>query len=181
VPFGAFRREIFDRVGLYNEKLVRNQDNELNARIRNAGGRIYLTPVLTTHYHPVESFQGLLKYAFKTSQWHIFTLREGLESMGLRHLAPALFLILLLILLLASFVSGLALWFLIGILCVYILIGFSFSLRAKTEENGYLAFVQPFATFCFHTAYGAGTLFGLRYLFRQPSIRPIRSDVSVQQ
>jgi glycosyltransferase involved in cell wall biosynthesis len=60
VPFGAFRREIFDRVGMYNEKLVRNQDNELNARIRKAGGRIYLTPALTTRYHPVKSFVGLL-------------------------------------------------------------------------------------------------------------------------
>src|SRR6516225_5643108 len=42
VPFGAFRREVFERVGLYNEKLVRNQDNELNSRIREAGGKIYL-------------------------------------------------------------------------------------------------------------------------------------------
>src|SRR5258708_10265827 len=60
VPFGAFRREIFDRVGMYNEKLVRNQDNELNARIRKAGGRIYLTPTLTTQYNPVKKFLGLL-------------------------------------------------------------------------------------------------------------------------
>src|SRR5881296_90498 len=97
VPFGAFRREIFDRVGMYNEKLVRNQDNELNARIRKAGGRIYLTPALTTRYHPVKNFPGLLKYAFKTSQWHIFTLRENRESMGVRHLAPVMFLVLLLL------------------------------------------------------------------------------------
>src|SRR4029077_12107306 len=80
VPFGAFRREIFARVGMYNEKLVRNQDNELNARIRKAGGKIYLTPALTTRYHPVKNFPGLLKYAFKTSKWHIFTLRENRES-----------------------------------------------------------------------------------------------------
>src|SRR6266404_5109179 len=124
VPFGAFRREIFDRVGMYNEKLVRNQDNDLNARIRKAGGRIYLTPALTTHYHPVKNFLGLLKYAFKTSNWHIFTLRENRESMGARHLAPAMFLILLLLLVPASFVSGVALEFLIGTLCAYILTGF---------------------------------------------------------
>lgn len=181
VPFGAFRREIFDRVGLYNEKLVRNQDNELSARIRNAGGRIYLTPVLTTRYHPVGTFPGLLKYAFETSQWHIFTLRESKASMGSRHLAPAVFLILLLLLLPASFVSAFAREFLIVILCAYLLVGFFFSLRAKTEKNRDLVFVQPFATFCFHIAYGAGTLFGLRFMLRQPSIRPIRPDVSVQQ
>ena len=180
VPFGAFRREIFDRVGLYNEKLVRNQDNELNARIRKAGGRIYLTPALTTHYHPVKNFVGLLKYAFKTSQWHIFTVRESLESMSSRHLAPALFLILLLLLLLASFVSTWALWILIGTLFTYVLVGFFFSVRAKNEKNRDVVFVQPFATFCFHFAYGAGTLAGLKYLFRQPSATPIRPGLPIQ-
>ena len=181
VPFGAFRREIFDRVGMYNEKLVRNQDNELNARIRKAGGKIYITPALTTHYHPVKNFLGLLKYAFKTSQWHIFTLRENRGSMGVRHLAPAMFLLLLLILLLASFASATALAFLIGILCAYILTGFYFSLRAKAEGNWGVAAVQPFATMCFHMTYGAGTLFGLRYLLQQPSARPIRPGLPIQQ
>ncbi len=181
VPFGAFRREIFDRVGMYNEKLVRNQDNDLNARIRKAGGRIYLTPALTTYYHPVKNFLSLLKYAFKTSQWHVFTLRENRKSMGVRHLAPAMFLILLLLLLPASFVSATALAFLIGILCAYILTGFYFSLRAKREGNWDVAVVQPFATVCFHIAYGAGTLLGLRYLFGQPSIRPIRPGLSIQE
>jgi glycosyltransferase involved in cell wall biosynthesis len=181
VPFGAFRREIFDRVGLYNEKLVRNQDNELSARIRKAGGRIYITPALTTHYHPVKDFPSLLKYAFKASQWHVFTLRENREAMGMRHLVPAAFLMLLLLLLSASFVSAIALAFLAGILCTYISGGFYFSLRAKTTHKGNLVFVQPFATFCFHLAYGAGTFYGLRHLFRQPSNGSVQSGTSIQQ
>jgi succinoglycan biosynthesis protein ExoA len=181
VPFGAFRREIFDRVGMFNEKLVRNEDNDLNARIRKAGGTIYLAPALTTHYHPVKNFLSLLKYEFQASQWHIFTLRENRESMGLRHFAPAVFLLLLLLLLLASFVSATPPAFLIGILCAYILTGFYFSLRAKTEGNWDVALIQPFATFCFHIAYGAGTLLGLRYLFRQPSVKPIRPGLPIQQ
>ncbi len=181
VPFGAFRREIFDRVGMYNERLVRNQDNEFNARIRKAGGTIYLTPALTTYYHPVKNFLGLLKYAIKTSQWHIFTLRENRESMGLRHLVPALFLIILLLLSPASVMSVYAKEVLAAIICIYLFTGFYFSLRAKTEGNLDMALVQPFATFCFHIAYGAGTLFGLRYLFRQPSIKPIRPGLPIQQ
>src|SRR5215813_11280249 len=83
VPFGAFRREVFDRVGMYNEKLVRNQDNDLNARIRTAGGRIYQTPALMTYYHPVKTFGGLLRYIFRTGRWTIFTLRENRSSLGL--------------------------------------------------------------------------------------------------
>jgi len=181
VPFGAFRREIFDRVGMYNEKLVRNQDNELNARIRKAGGKIYLTPALTTRYYPVRSFSGLLKYAFKTSRWHIFTLRENKEAMGSRHLAPAVFLILLLLLFSASFMSVYAKAFLAAIMGVYLLTGFYFSLRTSARGNLVVALVQPFASFCFHVAYGGGTLFGLIYLFRHPSTKPIRPGLPVQQ
>jgi glycosyltransferase involved in cell wall biosynthesis len=181
VPFGSFRREIFDRVGMFNEKLVRNQDNELNARIRKAGGKIYLTRALTTHYHPVENFRSLLKYAFKTSQWHIFTLRENRESMSLRHLAPGMFLVFLLLFCSASLVSSIARVVLISILCLYILAGFDFSLRTKSEGNWDVALAQPFATLCFHLAYGVGTLFGLRYLFRQPSISPIRPGLPIHQ
>jgi glycosyltransferase involved in cell wall biosynthesis len=180
VPFGAFRREIFDRIGLYNEKLVRNQDNELNARLRKAGGRIYLTPILTTYYHPGKKFLGLLKYAFKTSQWHIFTLRENRESMGLRHLAPAMFLVLLLLLLPPSFASSTARLLLIGMMCAYLVTGFYFALRSKANGDWNLPLVQPFASLCFHMSYGAGTLFGLIYLFREPSTMPIRLGLPIQ-
>ncbi len=181
VPFGAFRREIFDRVGMYNEKLVRNQDNELNARIRKAGGKIYLTRALTTLYHPVKSFPGLLKCAFKTSRWHIFTLRENKESMSLRHLAPAVFLIILLLLSPASFISALARSLLIGMMCIYLPAGFYFSLRSKNKRHLSVALVQPFASFCFHLAYGAGTIIGLIYLFREPSTKPIRPGLPVKE
>jgi glycosyltransferase involved in cell wall biosynthesis len=181
VPFGAFRREVFDKVGTYNEKLLRNQDNDLNARIIKNGGKIYLTPALTTRYHPVKTFIGLLKYAFQTSKWHFFTLRENRGSMGLRHLAPAMFLVFLLILVTASLVSRTALALLIAMLCAYVFTGFYFSFSAKTEVDWNVALLQPFATFCFHVAYGAGTLSGLVYLFRQPSRKPIRADLSTNR
>jgi len=174
VPFGAFRREVFDRVGMYNERLVRNQDNELNARIRKAGGKIYQTPALTTHYHPVKTFWGLLKYAVKTSRWHVFTLRENKYSMGWRHIAPAAFLMLLFVLLVASLVSPYAPALLAVMLGVYILVGAYFSFRSNTRRNLAIAFVLPLGALCFHIAYGVGTLFGFTYLLGQPPIKPIR-------
>jgi GT2 family glycosyltransferase len=180
VPFGAFRREVFDRVGMYNEKLIRNQDNDLNARIRKAGGKIYLTPALATQYHPVKTFWGLLKYAFKTSRWHAFTFRENRSSMGLRHMAPAAFLALLLVLSSAAFTSAYALAFLVAILGIYLLIGFYFSVRSTTRGELALGLALPFAAFCFHVAYGAGIVSGLGYLFRQPAIRPMRPGLPIR-
>jgi len=181
VPFGAFRKEVFERVGLYNEKLVRNQDNELNSRIREAGGKIYLAPALTTHYHPVKNFTELLKYTFRTCQWHIFTLRENKKSMGLRHLAPAAFLLSLLLLASISLGNSTARASLLLVLGGYLLVGFCFSMKSIRDYRWLVALVQPFATLLFHSAYGAGTLFGLVYLFKQPSLRPIRSGLPIQQ
>lgn len=181
VPFGAFRREVFERVGFYNEKLVRNQDNELNARIREAGGKIYLSPALTTRYHAVKDFSGLLKYAFRTCQWHLFTFRENWKSMGVRHLVPAAFLLCLLSLASVFLVSSAARATLLAVLCGYVLVGFCFSVKSLRDGQWAVALAQPFATLLFHCAYGAGTLFGLVYLFKQPSFRPIRPGLPIKQ
>jgi glycosyltransferase involved in cell wall biosynthesis len=181
VPFGAFRREVFDRLGMYNENLVRNQDNELNARIRKAGGKIYLTAALTTYYHPVKNLRQLLRYAFKTSQWHIYTLVLKRSSMSFRHMAAGAFLVLLLLLLAGSLRSRFAVLTLMGTAAVYFLVGYYFSFRATRGEGPAMALVFPFAVFCFQMAYGAGTIVGLRHLFQQPSLRPIRPGLRVEE
>lgn len=191
VPFGAFRRELFDRIGMYNEKLVRNQDNELNARILAAGGKIYQTSALQTEYHPIATFTGLLLQIFKTSQWHVFSIRENKRSMGFRHLAPAAFVLLILTLLglalLGSSLAG-ATWLgrlpllaLISFLAVYLLTGFYVAVGRRRDWGWAIAGIMPFASFCFHLAYGLGTLVGLRYLFKAPPSAPIRSGQPVNK
>lgn len=173
VPFGAFRRELFNRIGLYNEKLVRNQDVDLNSRIRKAGGRIYQTPALKTQYHPVGRFRKLLKQTFKESRWHIFTLRENIRSLRLRHFIPAVFVLLLITLLSISFVSNLALIMLGCILVGYLIAGTCAAGHSR-EYGLVVVSALPFACFFFHMAYGLGTITGLLYLFRSPSPAPIR-------
>ncbi len=124
VPFGAFRRELFDRVGMYNEKLVRNQDNELNARILKSGGKIYQTPALRTEYRPVGGFWKLLNVTFKTSQWHLFTLSENCRAITVRHLAPGLFVSGMVGLLFSSVFSRVASISLGVVLLFYLLVGY---------------------------------------------------------
>jgi len=174
VPFGAFRRELFERVGMYNEKLVRNQDNELNARIRAAGGSIYQTPALRTEYHPVAEFWKLMKVTFKTSQWHLFTLMENSRSMGVRHLAPALLITGLGFLVLASLLNSFAIFLLVVLLLFYLVIGFCITAFRGTGYGLPMTCILPFACICFHMSYGLGTLAGVRYLLKSPSPHPIR-------
>jgi glycosyltransferase involved in cell wall biosynthesis len=191
VPFGAFRRELFDRIGMYNERLVRNQDNELNARIIEAGGKIYQTSALRTEYHPVASFTELLIQIFKTSQWHVFSIRENKRSMGFRHLAPATFVLVILALLGlsllgssllgSSWLSRLPLLALISLLTVYLLTGFYVALGRSRDWGWGIVCIMPFASLCFHVSYGLGTLVGLRYLFKSPPASPIRSGQPVNK
>lgn len=173
VPFGAFRRELFDRIGLYNEKLVRNQDVDLNARIKEAGGKIYQTPALKTEYHPVGRFRKLLKQTFRESRWHAFTLRENIRSLRPRHIAPAIFALLLITLLSISFVSYVGLIMLGGMLAAYLVTGICVAGQSR-EYGSAVVWALPFACFCFHVTYGLGTIAGLLYLLRSPSAAPIR-------
>jgi len=173
VPFGAFRREIFTRVGLFNEKLVRNQDNEFNARIRKAGGKVFQTPALTTEYYPSASFNQLVSQTFKNSQWHVFSMEENVNSMSIRHFVPAAFVLSLLILLCAINWAPAKL-LLVVVLALYFLLATYFSFRKSWQYGWTVCSVLPFACLCFHVVYGVGTLMGLRYLFKSPSFQPIR-------
>ena len=180
VPFGAFRRELFDRIGLFDEKLVRNQDNELNARIRRAGGRIFQTPALTTEYHPVGSVATLLKQTYKTSQWHIFSVRRNASAMGLRHFVPAVFVSLIMVLLLSVFWNLRSLAALGVLLAVYLSAGTYFAFRRSRDGGPSVICALPLVCLIFHIVYGLGTIAGLRYLLVSPPSSPIRAGQSVR-
>jgi glycosyltransferase involved in cell wall biosynthesis len=179
VPFGAFRRELFDRIGLYNEKLVRNQDIDLNARIREAGGKIYLTPALSTYYHPVTKFSQLLRVTFRNNLWHLFTLRENAHSLEFRHVIPAMFVCGILLLSLLSPFSHLALFALMAVLVIYLLTGAYFALRYATSFGFAALSILPFAFLAFHLVYGFGILAGSIYLVKRPSAQPIRPGMPI--
>jgi len=180
VPFGAFRKEIFSRVGMFDEKLVRNQDNDLNARIRTAGGRIYLTPALTTQYYPAKRFRDLLGKTFRECRWHVFTLRRNRYGLGLRHLTPAAFVLFLVITGGLSFSRRWALMACVSVLAVYLIMAFGFALRAARTHGALVALAMPFSFLCFHIAYGLGALLGLKYLFKDPIPKPIRPGRQVR-
>jgi hypothetical protein len=74
VPFGAFRRSTLERVGLYNPRAPTNEDAELNQRILDAGGKIYLSRKIVVHYYPRESFAALARQYFRYGQGRARTL-----------------------------------------------------------------------------------------------------------
>jgi len=175
VPFGTFRKELFQRIGLFNETLVRNQDKELNARIRNTGGTIYLSLALTTLYYPTDSFPTLLRQTYVNSRWHVYTFRQNAGALSTRHVLPACFAAVLITLMIGSFVTNLGLLALGCLLTIYMVAAVYFSMRIFQHNTPVLLLALPFAFLCFHLAYGLGTMAGLRFLLQQPSTRPIKS------
>jgi succinoglycan biosynthesis protein ExoA len=90
VPFGAFRREVLERVGLFDESLVRNQDDEMNVRIRASGARVVLDPAIRVTYTPRGSVRGLWSQYFQYGWWRIETLKRHPGSMRWRFAVPPL-------------------------------------------------------------------------------------------
>ena len=91
VYMGAFRRKIFDQVGLFDEELIRNQDYELNIRIRRAGGKILLGPDIVSYYTPRSSLCGLWRQYFQYGRWKVRTLQKHPYSLRWRQAVPPLF------------------------------------------------------------------------------------------
>lgn len=164
IPYGVFKKEAFDRVGLYNEKLIRNQDNDMNSRILEAGFRLYLTDKTYCHYFPKKDLKALNKYAFKTGLWNAKTLRIGSYTMRPMHYVPFLFLvynILAIVFVAIGFILKVnwLVWLAAGPLILYFIIAFYYSWRSnfRFKEN---FFRFPFAVYRFHLNYGTGTLKG---------------------
>lgn len=165
VPFGAYRKEVFDQIGLFNESLLRNQDNDLSARVRKAGKKIYFTPLLTAVYFTGTGYIGIIRQTFRKTQWHIRTLRENSRAFGYRHFAPALLVIALGMLGILSLGHVLARVVLASLLTLYLGAGWLYSIRAWQKQSKLITLILPFACIPFHLAYGLGTIFGVRHLF----------------
>lgn len=88
VGFGTFRRSAFARVGLFDESMVRGQDYELNVRIRNTGGRIYLDPRIKASYQARSSPSGVWSQHFQYGWWRVETLRRHPDSARPNHVLP---------------------------------------------------------------------------------------------
>ena len=88
VPFGAYRRDVFDRIGGFDERLVRHQDYEFNVRLRQAGGKIYYTPAIQARYYSRSSFRKLARQYLEYGFWKAFVTLENPRALAWRHLAP---------------------------------------------------------------------------------------------
>jgi len=162
VPFGCFRKSVFQRVGLFHEKLARSQDMEFNVRLRRARGRIILVPDIVSNYLSRSTLKSFLKHCFTNGVWALYPLKFVRIPFSIRHYIPLIAVLTLLGLGGTSLVYpmfGLALAFAI---LLYVLTSVcAASHIALRERRASYLFTMPFAFACLHLSYGLGSLVGL--------------------
>lgn len=159
VYLGCWRRDVFARFGLFDETLVRNQDDEHNLRLRLGGGRIWQSGAIRSVYHPRNSLRHLYAQQQQYGYWRPFVVRKHGQPGSLRQLVPALFiaaLVLSALLLPWTPQPAIALLALYG---SYLLLASVASARAAGAWH--TLWRLPAVIAAFHIGYGWGTWQGL--------------------
>lgn len=161
VPFGCYKREVFQKIGLFDVRLERNQDIEFNKRLKRAGGKIYLLPDVHCTYYARDTFRGLFTNRFMTGKWIIKTsiYTKSVRNLSLRHFIPLFFVLSLVLPLFMFFVSPFAYVPTVMILSLYLLVLGRRSLQVKKVRTDAFHVFMGFAVL--HFSYGLGSLFGL--------------------
>ncbi|MGH2921560.1 MAG: glycosyltransferase family 2 protein [Gaiellaceae bacterium] len=162
VPYGAFRAEAFKRAGLFDETLVRNQDDEFNLRLRLAGGKIVLDPAIRIFYTPRGSIARLFRQYFEYGLWKPAVMRKHGRVVSARSLAPIAFVASLAVLAGLAPFSATARVLLALELAVYVLGALVFgALAVRAAHESWRLLPQVAACFpVFHLAYGLGMAAG---------------------
>ena len=162
IPFGAFRREVFDRYGLFDETLLTNEDYEFNARLRQNGGRIWLNPRIRSTYFARSSLAALASQYGRYGYWKFRMLRRYPHTLRWRQALPPVFVLSLALLLLGSLAWPVARILLAAEILVYFLILILASISAaRREKDGRLLFLIPAAIAVMHICWGAGLWWSL--------------------
>jgi len=107
VPFGAFRRELIERIGLFDERLLTNEDYEFNTRIRQSGGRIWLDPQIRSVYFARGSLSDLAKQYWRYGYWKAQMLKRYPKTLRMRQALPPIFVLSLILLPILSLIFSL--------------------------------------------------------------------------
>ena len=176
IPYPVFRRQPLVELGGYNERLARNQDNDMNQRLRAAGHRLYLTWRTSCRYRAQPGPRELMRYACRNGYWNFLTVRENRRAMRLRHFMPLLFVACVLLLGLAALAAvALGDGTLAAVLALLAAAGVGLHLAAGLAEGIRTAWrarrpgplLLPACILGFHASYGAGTLAALLGLRRR--------------
>lgn len=183
VGYGCYRRSLFEQLGLYNERLTRSQDMDLNSRIRRAGGRILLEPSARYTYSARSGLVENWRYNFGNGRWVSLPIRLVGARFGLRHLVPAGFVATLLLCGVAAALGRTPRLALGAVGASYLTCAIAAAISAAVKDRDpYLVIGLPVAFTSLHVSYGLGTLWGfIEPLGRYTTLGPATAPVLAQR
>lgn len=167
VPFGCFKRELFDRVGYFDEELTRNQDDEFNGRIIKNGGKIFLLPDLVIDYFARDTVAKVYKMFYQYGLFKPLVNKKLGQPATIRQFFPLLFVLGLILGPLTFLISSAFIWLYLGVLLVYLTLAAVFSSRESRSLKEVL--IKIWVYFVVHFAYGWGYINGIiKLIFKIP-------------
>jgi glycosyltransferase involved in cell wall biosynthesis len=161
VYLGCWPREAFERFGLFDEDMVRNQDDELNLRITRGGGKIWQSPRIKCFYDSRSSLGELFRQYLQYGYWKARILRKHRVPASLRHLVPGVFILALAFLPILSLQFAIFWWLWAGLVSSYTAGLLLASLLTASKHGADFLVYLPRVFMCFHFGYGLGFLKGI--------------------
>jgi succinoglycan biosynthesis protein ExoA len=170
---GFYRREVFQRIGDFDESLLRNQDDELNLRLVLAGGKIWHSPAIRSSYCPRANLGALFRQYLQYGYWKVAVIKKHHRPASLRHLVPGSFVLSLAVLPLLAVFFGSLIFLWLALLAAYAAANLSASFVTAARSAWRFLPVLPLVFACYHFGYGIGFLrgvIGFVILRRAPSV-----------
>jgi len=154
VYLGAWKRSLFDEIGFFDEKLIRNQDDEFHYRAKSCSKKVYLNSEIISYYSPRSKWSKLFSQYFQYGLFKPLVLRKIKSAIKLRHLIPSAFFLYLVIIFISlnSFSEKIP-------LLIYVLLNFYFSFQNNLPLLEKLKCLIIYPTI--HLSYGIGFIIGL--------------------
>ncbi|MCL6582179.1 MAG: glycosyltransferase family 2 protein [bacterium] len=161
VPFGCYKREVFDKIGYFDEDLIRNQDDEFNLRLIKSGGKILLVPEIVSYYYARDSLLKLWRMYFQYGYFKPLVVLKVGGVFTWRQLIPIVFISGVIISGLLSFILKPFFWMFLLLISTYSLANLFFSFSLGLQKERRCIFFLPIAFPVIHFSYGLGYLKGI--------------------
>lgn len=174
---GAYRREVIDKVGLFNESLGRTEDNEYHYRIRKAGYKLCYNPKIRSYQNVRGSLKKMIKQKYGNGYWVALTLKECPACLSIYYFVPLAFVVAILIttiLYITGFpLLGNVMWGMYWAMAIMMAI-----MAVLHKPKNLYEILLPFLFFLLHLSYGIGSVVGLLKL---PFWKPKKTVESEEQ
>ena len=161
VVYAAYRRELFDEIGYFEENFAISEDAELNWRIRKAGHKIFFSPNIKSYYHPRRTAAKFIQQMFRYGILRVHMFKKHKSAVKITHIIPPSFVLILIALFVLTLASVLNLVFLSAVLISYFLVNLLSVLLKTSKENLQFVPLISFLIFLLHFSWGLGFLVGL--------------------